>query len=256
MTLSNPPSEWYPALHDMADRLQCSPIDLASVWMNESACTPEAHNAHGDASGLCQMMPETLRLLGFRPDLPPPERAGAFRDLGYMGQMPWVEKYYAPARGRLGNATRCYLWTFLPALIGHGDELDYVLAARDSDRTGYIYKANSGFDADGDLVITVRELGQAIDRACAHSSRWAMIQRGLTGFSAAPAPLVADLGTWRGIQIALERAGMLSANDIDGIVGPVTLRALRQFQALHALQVDGQPGPKTRAALQAVTEAA
>ncbi|MFA5410986.1 MAG: peptidoglycan-binding protein [Candidatus Omnitrophota bacterium] len=50
------------------------------------------------------------------------------------------------------------------------------------------------------------------------------------------------------IQTALKNAGLYSAA-IDGKSGPVTKKAIKEFQAANNLQVDGKVGPKTWAVL-------
>ena len=51
-----------------------------------------------------------------------------------------------------------------------------------------------------------------------------------------------------GLQIALQARG-LYRGPIDGIAGPLTARAVRDFQRSHGLKVDGLAGPRTRTAL-------
>jgi hypothetical protein len=50
------------------------------------------------------------------------------------------------------------------------------------------------------------------------------------------------------IQTALKNAGLYTGQ-IDGKIGPMTKRAIEQFQKANNLQVDGKVGPKTWAAL-------
>ena len=51
-----------------------------------------------------------------------------------------------------------------------------------------------------------------------------------------------------GVQIALRQHG-LYRGPIDGVQGPMTVRAIRAFQRQHGLSADGLVGPRTRAAL-------
>jgi len=50
--------------------------------------------------------------------------------------------------------------------------------------------------------------------------------------------------TTKEIQLALKNAGFYNGK-IDGIVGPKTLSAIKEFQAKNNLKVDGKVGPKT-----------
>lgn len=66
----------------------------------------------------------------------------------------------------------------------------------------------------------------------------------------APPAVVFDLTTPKGIQGALVALGY-NPGPIDGVVGALTLKAIRLFQANHSLVADGIVGPKTHAALAA-----
>ena len=63
-----------------------------------------------------------------------------------------------------------------------------------------------------------------------------------------PKPLK-DLSRTQLVQAALKNAG-LYRGPIDGIIGPFTRKAIREFQAKYDLVVDGKPGPKTWELLQ------
>ncbi|MFH1678796.1 MAG: peptidoglycan-binding domain-containing protein [Candidatus Omnitrophota bacterium] len=54
--------------------------------------------------------------------------------------------------------------------------------------------------------------------------------------------------TDKDIQIALQKAGFYK-EEIDGIIGPQTREAIKEFQAENNLVVDGKVGPKTWAVL-------
>lgn len=58
-----------------------------------------------------------------------------------------------------------------------------------------------------------------------------------------------DKPTNRDIQLALQNAGFYYGK-IDGIIGPLSTRAIREFQEKYNLPVDGQVGPKTWAVLE------
>ena len=71
--------DFFSAIHQTADTLQCNPQDLLSVMQNESGLRATAHNPNGNASGLIQFMPRILRGLGFNSDPDDTANAADFR---------------------------------------------------------------------------------------------------------------------------------------------------------------------------------
>lgn len=228
-------------LKDIAEKLGADPLEMMSVMMSESGVSATAHNPHGDASGLIQFMPDTLRRLGWK--------AGhaEFRKLSAYDQLDFVERYYMPYKGHLSTVAGLYVATFLPALVSHCDDSDYVLCAH-AGQLGWAYDANAVFDANHDGAITVGELEDAVVRN-AHGPRWEelkarLIGRGLDAPDPAP-----DTGTISGMQMGLALLGYLESGQVDGVYGPVTRDAVKQFQADNELVADGVYGPLTRGAL-------
>jgi hypothetical protein len=146
--------------------LDCDPMDLARPLFNESGFSYKAHNPNGDAAGIFQAMPATLKGLGF---------VGDWRDftrLNALEQLPWLAKYYAPYRGKLVNATAVYMATFCPAFLAHANEPEWVICgSRPSDPRKSWYPVNIGLDPKvGDPRtrkgwIRVSDLTLAITRA-------------------------------------------------------------------------------------------
>jgi hypothetical protein len=217
----------------------------------ESGAYATAHNPNGDASGIFQAMPSTLKNLSFRPELQPADRAAAFRLLGVRGQLPFLRRYYAPYKGRLSSVALIYVATFTPAFLdgalAGGPDFVLVDSARSAwDRT--VFASNAGFDANHDLKISVVELDDAVRRQC-RGNRWNELHARL---GATPEPMPqqpnrGDLGTVLGLQCAL--CTILGVRlDLDGLWGQRTRDALMTFQKEHPpLKVDGIPGPLTRA---------
>ncbi len=232
-----------------------SAMDLAQVWFSESGWHANAHNPHGDASGICQMMPATLGGLGFVGGWE------AFARLPLEDQIqPWCVRYYRSYANRMHTAALAYLATFLPAYLDEGYRLlhgigeltdDTVIAARGG-RLGWAYAANAVFDANGDGAITVGELGQAIVRNCV-GSRWSTIAENVSRVASLRPPVPTtipdgiDLRTTLGLQRSLVLLGYPLA--IDASRGPLTIAATRAFQSAHNLLPDGLVGPRTRQAL-------
>lgn len=135
----------------VASRLECDPVHLLGVMFSESGVQPWAQNPGGRATGLIQFMPSTLKTLGWGDDVE------AFRGLAAEDQLPWVEKYYGPYRGRLDNPGRLYLATYLPASMGESD-LDAALARR-GERN---YDQNAGLDMNQDGEISINDLSARV----------------------------------------------------------------------------------------------
>jgi hypothetical protein len=133
--------------------------------MSESGVRANAHNPHGDASGLIQFMPATLAGHGWR------SGHVAFRTLDATAQLPFVRAYFLPHTGKLVSAAACYVATFLPALLRHAHDADFVLTAKNGP-LGWAYAPNAVFDRNKDYAITVGELEDAITRNC-RGPRWA-----------------------------------------------------------------------------------
>jgi hypothetical protein len=257
-------------LRSIADELGGVPLDLLSVLYAESGAQPWSLNDNPkkrrkpdgtfeevpldgryNAAGLNQCMPFILRNLGFHPELGPRARAEAFCKLSVSGQLPLVRAYFAPFRGKLHNATAWYLANFMPAYIARATEPDFVLADEKSGGfSGQVFAANAAFDADGDRKIEVRELGQAIVRNF-RGARASELADRLEGRRPIPPPAVVsvDTRTWLGAQTVLERLGHYHG-DLDGLWGPLSRRAVVDFQKAHGLTPDGIYGPRTRAELE------
>lgn len=233
----------------------CDPFDAAGTWMSESGLFTKAHNINGDASGIFQAMPATLKGMGYRPELGDNDsaRAAAFRAESFQVQIRWAQRYYTPYKGKLKNKAAFYVATFLPADIDYAmsGTADTVLVQKDG-RRGWAYSANAGFDENHDLKITVGELEDAIDRAC-RGPRWEEFNERLSAqLKITPLnvvqPFPYDLGTVLGLQEALLKIGW-NPGPLDGVPGPLTRSALMGYQKSRGLQVDGIMGPNSRASI-------
>lgn len=243
--------DFFGGLCDIATSLGASARDLLCVMMAESGVSAKAMNPHGHASGLIQFMPATLVNLGWR------EGDEAFRQLSSTAQLPFVEKYFSPHKGELTSVAAVYVATFLPALVRHASEPDYVLSAKNG-QLGWAYGPNASFDANKDLVITVRELEEAVNRNCV-GPRWGELIARLKGYNASSTaqewPTTPDFRTTYGIQLGLQKLGF-DPGPLDGVPGRLTRVAVMAFQKQCAIGVDGIVGPVTRNALAQVYRAA
>lgn len=227
----------------VAGRLKSDPAKMLGVMMSESGVQAWAHNPNGHASGLIQFMPKTLLNLDWTKG---PE---AFRKLSATQQLRYVELYFKSYIGYLDSVAGLYTATFLPALVKHCDDPEFVLTAKNGP-LGWAYAPNSVFDKNKDYAITVSELEAAVERNCT-GKRWAEIIARLTGSGIEEFDDrdVRDLRTTYGIQCTLTELG-LHPGALDGIPGPKTTAAVMEFQTSYGLEPDGIVGPLTRNALE------
>ncbi len=251
-------ASFVPKLEEVARDLStvegvCNPLHLASVMKSESDVRANAWNNNPknlppekrwNASGLIQFMPATLPGVGWTMG------HAAFRELSATEQLPYVRRYFSPHRGLLTSIGAIYTATFLPALLPHAGDPNFVLTAKNGP-LGWAYSPNACFDANNDLAITVGELEQAVLRNC-RGARWAEIVQRLGGTlddSELPSEGF-DLRTTLGVQRALARLGF-NPGTIDGAPGPHTSAAILDYQTSKgkALVHDGVFGPLTREAM-------
>ncbi len=235
--------DFFAGIKDVAEELRADAKHMLCVMMSEGGVSARAHNPLGHASGLIQFMPQTLLNLGWR------NGHEAFRQLSATEQLPYVLAYFSPFKGSLVSVAAFYTATFLPALVSHAGNPDFVLSAKNGP-LGWAYGPNSSFDANRDMAITVGELDQAVRRNCV-GPRWAEIINRLMETDDEPDIVPADaldLRTTRGIQCALCQLG-IDPGPIDGIPGTKTRLGVMLFQREQGLDVDGIVGPITREAL-------
>jgi peptidoglycan hydrolase-like protein with peptidoglycan-binding domain len=137
------------ALIDTANWIGINPDWLASVMSFESGLNPAAVNQAGSgATGLIQFMPSTATALG--------TSTTALKQMTFQEQLPYVQRYFAPHRGKLHSLEDTYLAVFYPAFIGESDDtvLGHVGSA--------IYDQNSGFDRDGKGYVTKSDITSTI----------------------------------------------------------------------------------------------
>lgn len=255
MLTSDIDDAFFPLLKTVCAYLQCEPLSLMSVMMSESGVRASAWNDNPkslppeqrwNASGLIQFMPKTLLGLGWV------KGHAAFRTLTATQQLEYVKRYFGPHIGRLVSIGAIYTATFLPALLSHAGDPNFVLTAKNGP-LGWAYSPNAAFDANHDLAITVGELESAVLRNCV-GARWRELVSRLTGDAQAPNTDLEeegfDLRTTLGVQRALARLGF-NPGPIDGLPGKLTTAAILYFQQGHTeLVADGIYGPKTRQALE------
>jgi peptidoglycan hydrolase-like protein with peptidoglycan-binding domain len=214
----------------IADGLAVDPNHLMAVMSFESNATfsPSTKNPYRGATGLIQFMPATAVSLGTTVD--------ALARMTPERQLDYVERYFSPRRGRLKTLEDVYMAVLWPKGIGMGSS-HVIFRSPD-----LAYQQNSALDVNRDGMVTVGEATSFVRQRLG---------------SAAPAPAPAAPGSavnrsspdyvmW--VQRSLNRL-LGSGLAVDGISGPMTRSAVRDFQARKRLVVDGIVGPVTEAAL-------
>jgi Transglycosylase SLT domain len=169
-----PAPEFFAALRVVCADLGCAPLDMLGLMMRESGVRPTAQHHLTKAAGLIQLMPATLKRLGWGSSPEEFVRVSAAQQLAY------VYRYFAPyARHGLDSAGRLYQATFLPATLSHGPAPGTVVCAEEGPFAD-AYAANAGLDIDGDGAITVGDLTALIDRHRV-GSRWNFLVDRLAG---------------------------------------------------------------------------
>jgi hypothetical protein len=169
-------------MRDNCARLHCNPMEILRVWSNESRVSAAAWNTNGNASGLCQLMPNNLAAVGWTrttPDGKPDHKA--FRALPADVQVDYAFKFYSWFQKSLVSETNDYVATFLPADLSLPEIPTVVLCSHyipPPDRLSkfpWAYDANKGFDPARKGDIQRIDLDHAITRACV-GERWAEVE--------------------------------------------------------------------------------
>jgi hypothetical protein len=148
------------AVNKVAKHFDISASDLMGLMASESGLRPDADN-NGGHVGLIQFSATSAKAAGTtQADLKKMSRAE---------QMPYVQKYLENAKLPKGaSAGQLYTSVFLPAFVGKPD--DFVIANKDgTEPDGYPeskrwYSSNKGLDMNNDGKLTIRELGERIQK--------------------------------------------------------------------------------------------
>ena len=113
--MSNLGANFYPKLVQVSSELGMRPEDLLAVMVSESGIDPGAHEKHYGASGLVQMMPDTLKGLHFQ------GTGEDFRKLSGEAQLDWIKKLIKGYEGLNGgpftSAAQYYVANFWPVAL-------------------------------------------------------------------------------------------------------------------------------------------
>jgi Transglycosylase SLT domain len=168
---------FYQKLLEVSNDVQMKPEDLLNVMAVESGIDPTAHNRNGNASGLLQFMPSTLKNMGFQ------GTHADFRNLSAVDRLDYVKKLIQSNMkfngGPFTSAAQYYVANFLPVAlqlpgIKEGNP-NTVIVAKNPDKPhlpgvstrmeSIYYNANPVLDADGDGAITYGDIRTVLARA-------------------------------------------------------------------------------------------
>lgn len=137
---------------EIARKIGAKYADLMTVMFIESGMNPQAVNKYSGATGLIQFLPSTARSLGTTTD--------DLLQMSNVEQLDYVEKYFAPYAGRVGDLEDLYFAVFFPAAMGKPD--DYILQTK-SQSAELIGRQNPVLDTNKDGVISVLDVKQYLD---------------------------------------------------------------------------------------------
>jgi len=202
--------EFYQKLLEVSNDVQMKPEDLLNVMAVESGIDPTAHNTGGgNASGLLQFMPSTLKNLGFK------GTHADFRRLDAVDQLDYVKKLIQSNMkfngGPFTSAAQYYVANFLPVAlqlpgIKQGDP-NTIIVAKNPDKPHLpgvsiqeeklFYESNPVLDADKDGTITYGDIQTVLNQAAGGKNfRTALAQlQSATGYQpgkAAPSMLATN----------------------------------------------------------------
>ena len=168
---------FYQKLLEVSSNVGMKPEDLLNVMAVESGLDPTAHNKHGDASGIVQFMPSTLKNLGY---------AGThedFRNLSGEEQLEYVEKLVKGMMkingGPFTSAAQYYVGNFLPVALKlpgiRAGIADTIIVSQNPDKPHLpgvsinkeklYYRSNPGLDYNKDGNITYGDIRSVLERA-------------------------------------------------------------------------------------------
>lgn len=148
MALQKHGPEFVQKVNEMAGRLGVKPEWILAVMKNESGMSTTARNPNGGATGLIQFMPATARGLGTTTE--------ALSKMSAVEQLKYVEKYFAPFKGKIHSGMDLYMATFWPAGVGKPDS--YKIGGAE------VARVNKIFDLDKNGQITAGEFRQYYQR--------------------------------------------------------------------------------------------
>lgn len=220
---------------EIADRLLIDPNFLMAIMSFETGATfsPSVKNIYSGATGLIQFMPATARSLGTTIE--------ELEKMTAAEQLDFVEKYFAPRKGKLLTIEDAYMAVLYPKAIGKGR--DFVLFEKGSVQ----YKQNIGLDADGDGKITVGEASRKVSERLGTASINDVVELKKGDKGAAVESLQDEMIDLGYLTLEQKKTGA-------GTFGGKTESALKAFQKDVALKDTGVLDLPTQAALRQLND--
>lgn len=149
------PESFHRKLGQVATRLEMKPDDLLNIINFETGGTfnpAERNKAGSSGTGLIQFMDKTARGMG--------TTTQKLAQMSAEDQLDYVEKYFQPYKGKLGNTKDAYMAVLYPAAIGKPEE--HTLFQQGTKA----YTQNKGLDKDNKGRVTVGDaLGFVLRKA-------------------------------------------------------------------------------------------
>lgn len=221
---------------EIADRLLIDPNFLMAIMSFESGASfsPKVKNAAGSgAVGLIQFMPSTAKALG--------TSIAELEKMTAVAQLDFVEKYFAPRKGKLLTIEDAYMAVLFPKGIGKGT--DFVLFEKPSVQ----YKQNSGLDFNGDGKITVGEASRKVSERLGTGNVGNIVELKKGDKGAAVESLQDEMIDLGYLTLEQKKTGI-------GIFGGKTEAALKAFQADVLLKDTGVLDLSSQAALRQIND--
>jgi hypothetical protein len=128
----------------------------AMAFESAETFSPAVRNRFSGATGLIQFMSSTASDLGTTID--------EMAEMSAEEQLTYVERYFAPYRGKLTTLEDIYMAILWPRAVGRAS--DYVLWSG-----GVAYEQNRGLDVDEDGTITKQEAASRVAATLAKGRR-------------------------------------------------------------------------------------
>jgi hypothetical protein len=110
----------------------------------------QLNEAGSGAVGLIQFMPHTATALG--------TSSAALAAMTPVGQLDFVQKYFAPYTGKLHSLSDLYMAILWPVAVSKSD--DFVLFSQNINPA--VYRQNAGLDVNGDGKVTKSEAASKV----------------------------------------------------------------------------------------------